>query len=912
MAAPTNPFESLLGGQTQQGNPFDSLASQPGVNPFGDLIGESQPQSGGFLKTTLHSLGGVVGGIGKVLSAPQRATTGVETKLLEKAGVLKNQTPGTGIVAGVKGEMSNIDLLHRIGNETGKGGLITGQYNPTTSVFGNFIRELPSAAIGTVADVFLDPLTVLGKAGKIGEATKAIGSLAKEGAVKAAEEIPAVQKIGEMLGKAFITRYGQSEEFQALDKGRKVAESAIPEKIGKLTSDIIEKPAFIQQRIAQVIKGGITTKEEIHFLAQPIRDELDRVGESISNLNPKLLSEDTFAANKGTYFPRLYTDYEIADNALDTTFGSRAVSIPGDSFKPRMADEEFAIEHLKSLPINDVKKMFPAAVLERTDAQLAALQKNYPGITKEYVTTKNLDLGTVKRIAEESRMKKGEIKEAGFPALKRLTELNVVEERQKFFSEVSKLASEEAKPGYIQMSDDKSLGSLAGKFLPAAEYKSIADLRHIPTKTEELYSKALSVWKTFKTAYNPATIARNDITNFLVLNPLGGVGPHRLDIYFKAANEMITKGHLYQLARKEGLEISTQQAAELSKKATRFYKENDGLVKQFFGKASDFNTAVKDFYGSQDKFFKMANFIKGVTEDGMTPTQAMQRAQFHLVDYSEVPEAIDWLRKSPVGIPFISFTYGVSKPLAKTLLERPDKLAAYYKILNGIQSINPMGETPAERQKELDVAPDWIQEGSYLRLPVKDQHGRGQYVDLQYILPFNIVEAKGLTPSNPILGIFSSIFLNKDAFTGKEITSKTDTSVEKIEKVTANILAQLLPSGTPLVGNSFNKIKSMLQGRPDRNGFIKGPLQTMVDVLGGIKVTPIDPTLEAQKRASEKQHELQDLHSELIKIYTDKSMFPDEQDREAANVRDKISKVYPAQSILSEGDIQGYINSLNE
>lgn len=811
-------------------NPFDDLPIAG--SRFGDLIQSVEKPTGAF-KKTLKSFGGAVGAFGKMLSIPQRATTGFIEKGLEKVGVLESKTEGLGIKAGIKEEKSNVELLKRIGRETGMGGLLTGQYTPTTSWAGNFVRELPVTITGTLADIFVDPLFIVSKPGLVAKGTRETGKLLEKGFAVIADEVPAVQKIGNILGRAFLTRFGQREEFKSLDITRKVEESLLEGEVKKLVSPIIEKPAVIQQRITQIIKGGITSDDELKSLAVPIREELDRVGESISKLNPKLLSEETFAANKGTYFPRLYTDYEFptAEKTVEHIFGSRTVSIPKEPFAKRILTE-----------------------------------------------TESLAKGT-------------RIEEAGFPALKRLIQLGVTEQRQNFFKEVSKLASTESRPGWIQLSDDKGLGDLAGKFLPAVEYSAIAAIRHIPSELERKYNTALMIWKTFKTAYNPATISRNALTNFFILNPIGGVGPHRLDIYARTVNEMKTKGALYQLARKEGLEITTQQSAELTPKATRFYRENTGLVKQFFGKLQDYHNAVRNFYGSQDKFFKLANFIKGVQEDGLTPFQAMKRAQFYLVNYSEVPKFIEWLRNQPFGVPFISFTYGVSKPLAKTLLERPDKLAAYFKILNGIQQMNPMGETKIEREKELDVAPDWIQSGTFLRLPFRDKFGRGQYVDLQYILPFNILETRSILPSNPLLNTTAAILTNRDIFTGKELTKKTDTTKEKAEKYMTTLVSQLLPSFTPFIGTSYNKLVNALRQRPDRNGFVKTKLEVFLDIISGIKITPIDPTIEAQKRASEKQGELQDLHSELKKIMLDKSLFPEEKEKESQKVIEKIRKV---------------------
>lgn len=837
---------------------FDTITAPtlPGVGRF-DTVGATQNRFSNTSATTpkndvsigsvaggaLNVFGGLVGAAGRLLTTTQAATTGLIEKGLEKVGVLKPRAD-TGIIPAIQKQESNIDLLRRVGQETGKGGVFTGQYTPSQSVFGNFIHEIPVATEGVLADIFLDPLTYVGGFGLVKRATTAVGGLVKEGATTLAHEIPAVQKMGDILGRAFVTRYGQSEAFKTLDIQRKIGESLAKENVSKLVSPVIERPAIIQQRVTQALKGAGVTDNEVKILADPIREELDRVGESISKLNPKLLSEETFQANKGTYFPRLYTDYEFAkdEEIIGQTFSPRAVSIPKEPFKARLLTEE------------------------------------------------------------QSLAKGTRIEEAGYPALKRLTQLNVVEQRQKFFSETAKLASDEPKPGYLQLSEDKSLGDLAGKFLPAAEYKAIADIRHIPSTIEEIYNRALSTWKTFKTAYNPATIARNDLTNFFVLNPLGGVGPHRLDVYARTASELMSKGPLYQLARQHGLEISTQQAAELTSKASRFYRENKGVVSQFFGKVGDFNNMVKNFYGSQDKFFKLANFIKGVTSDGLTPEKAIQRANFHLIDYSEAPELVNWLRKSPVGIPFISFTYGVSKPLAKTLLEHPEKLANYFKILRGVQLMNPLGETPAERAKEQGVLPDWISEGTFLRLPVKDTYGRSQYVDLQYILPFNILETNSILPSNPLLNILAGQLTNKDVFTGRDLTLKSDTPTEAMQKRVTNVLGQLLPSLTPLIGTSFNKIKNALEQRPDRNGFVKSKLEAFVDVLGGIKITPIDPTVEAQKRASERAKEIEELRSQLKTLMLDKSIFPEEKATRAEDIRQKLHDVGNNQPQATEGN----------
>ena len=845
-------------------NKFSNLPIEsqplPGVNKFSNLLttGESgnrfdnldQSPINDAIKITQKSFGGTIGAIGRILNIGQYAQVGITEQALEKTGILQpTGIKGTGVQAGIKQEKSNIELLRRIGQETGKGGLLTGQYTPSVSVFGNFIKEIPVTVTGLAGDIFLDPTTYVG-GGLIKRTATGFGLfgklLVKEVPIiaKAVEIVkPAVQVVGETLGKVFITRYGQRPEFKTADIKRKIEESLAQETVGKLVDNVIEKPAVIQQRITQVIKGDITNDKELNALALPIRQELDRVGESISKLNPKLLSPETFATNKGTYFPRLYTKHEFPtdEQAILNAFSFRAVSIPKARFKQRILTEA------------------------------------------------------------ESQATPSLIREAGLPSLKGLTQLNIVEQRQKFFNEINKLAGDSPKPGWIQLADDKSLGKLSGKFLPSSEYTAIAQLRRIPTEGEQIYNNALTLWKAFKTAYNPATISRNALTNFFVLNPLGTVGPHRLDIYAKTIHELTSQGAMYQLARQQGLNISTQQAAELTNKATRFYTANKTWISPFFGTVKQFHNAVSNFYGSQDKFFKLANFIKGVTEDGMTPYQAMNRANFYLIDYSEVPQFIDWLRKSPVGIPFISFTYGVTKPLAKTLLENPQRLAVYFKILSAIQQMNPTGETKQDIQDELGILPEWIHEGTYLRLPVKDQYQRGQYVNLQYILPFNILESKSILPSSPVLTILSSLLQNRDTFYNRDIYLTSDTSAEKVKKMTFFLYQQLVPSFAP-GGTSYTKVKAYLEKRPDKAGFVRQGSQVMLDVLGGIKITPIDKTLEAQKRVFEKRREIEELKNQIRRIVLDKTLTEGEKQLQTIPIHEKIRNVFKSnqQSLQSE------------
>src|SRR3990167_9081933 len=100
--------------------------------------------------------GGLLSKAGDILSTGSFAQVGLTERLLEQRGVLK-PTETSGIMGGLQQRKSNIELLRRIGSETGRGGLLTGQYTPTTSVWHNFVREIPVTTLGIAGDIFLDP-----------------------------------------------------------------------------------------------------------------------------------------------------------------------------------------------------------------------------------------------------------------------------------------------------------------------------------------------------------------------------------------------------------------------------------------------------------------------------------------------------------------------------------------------------------------------------------------------------------------------------------------------------------------------------------------------------------------------------------------------------------------------------------
>lgn len=897
------------------------------MGAFTDLKPEQIKTGGAFddLKITIKNKylsGGLVSDVGDIISTGQYATTGFLEKQLEKSSILKPSA--TGIFAGVQKRKSNIDLLRRIGADTGRGGLLTGQYTfKPTSFWHNFVRELPVATLGILGDIFLDPLLVLGKFGMIAKATGKIGGGIKLGAKSLAKEVPVVQKIGDALGRLVIPRFGETKILSELDKERIITEALQSEKNMKLTDTLIESPKAIQLRINQILRGGISVSEKekpFRLMAQAIRDEIDKAGKIISDINPDLLSEATFKKGKGNYLTYLYTKYvspteEILVQKGLGLFGKKT-RIPTDQFRPRMDFTENLSTKIKdffNLPRGKRNNIF------RGTEVMPAELNNFLTKNAKYISREEFfNQPTFGKFSDfyNARIRKdlGLIEEAGLPALQTLEKEGKAAIRVKFFDDLVQKGVFSELPTVtkrFQLPSSASLGKAADKFATRADFENIMRTIDTPSAEQQLWLRGLRLWKAWKTAYNPATIGRNDLTNFLVLNPLGGVNPWRLDIYYKSLRDWHRNGELWQAFKRAGGGLQSQASAELLDRATKLYKSDTQLQKTF-AKVSDYHNAVVKFYGSQDTIFKFVNFVKGVAEDGLSQIDAMKRAKFYLVDYSEMPLIVNWLKQSPIGAPFISFTYGVSLPFAKTMLEHPEKLANYAKILRGMQSL---GADIKVDPKEL---PDKYKEQPYsaLKLPFKDKFGRPQFLDMRYIIPFNVLEvysqnknSLGQVPvlgqlfgNNPLIQIFSGLVTNKNPYTGKEIVNSGSTSGEAVMASMDYVQKTLLPSLSPQIpvrvngkiewgGFSLSKIASALQGRPDYAGRDRDLMATLFDVLAGIKVEPLDTDLQLKINKSQFKNELEDIAAQIFKIRASRILKDEEKSKEIERLKVKLNNI---------------------
>src|SRR5690606_4603454 len=115
----------------------------------------------------------------------------------------------------------------------------------------------------------------------------------------------------------------------------------------------------------------------------------------------------------------------------------------------------------------------------------------------------------------------------------------------------TEFAEDAFRPGYVQVPKDRGWGALAGKYVPATLFNELARWERTPTALERLLKRAVSYWKFTRVVMNPAAIARNTLSNFLLADFGVGVSPFtRPDIWAKAAVDLARNTELAREARR--------------------------------------------------------------------------------------------------------------------------------------------------------------------------------------------------------------------------------------------------------------------------------------------------------------------------------------------------------------------------
>lgn len=504
----------------------------------------------------------------------------------------------------------------------------------------------------------------------------------------------------------------------------------------------------------------------------------------------------------------------------------------------------------------------------------------------------------------------GEIKDSMFPVVAGLTRAINDIENAKLFQALAKthgmtaeLAEQlgiDLSKGYTLLQGGKfgkvgakgsKLGALSGMFVP----NHIADEINEMVRSKSLLENALGAgWGFFKwgkTAGNPAGQARNVMSN-QVLNwwKLGMVpgAPSTLKAQGLAAREMAKGGKYIDEARQLGYNVNTFISAELKHmfNGPDFAAAQKGFTAGAKRMAKKFMKKTSEIYQASENHAKLSAYIYNRTTKGMGKAKAWAMAEAATFDYNAVGPIVRRMRESIWGVPFLTFGIKAAPLAAETALKAPHRISFIGKIKNAIEKMSDTEETARERAAE----PPWIRDGLFVKLPMKDKHGRSAYFDLTYIVPFGdlvsgqffsrqINRETGLKESAieaamrkaPVINLITELGKNQD-FYGNKIWKESDSTESQIADITRHItkmwmpppIAEQIPGGYTTKGTRQGKRRPGMFKRislADEKRLYRTGMQELMRNMG-IKIQPINADVQETYQEYEKRRALTTLLGE--------------------------------------------------
>lgn len=424
-------------------------------------------------------------------------------------------------------------------------------------------------------------------------------------------------------------------------------------------------------------------------------------------------------------------------------------------------------------------------------------------------------------------------------------------------------------------------GKLRNKYVAQSVYDDIMEIAR-PWETSEMsqiYGKLLGVWKAGKTAWNPATHGRNIFSSAIQNDVIAGLSPSRVDKYVNAIQGMINGEPELKQFRELGGYEGTFNAAELQDflgtvKAKRGSMMNRSLDYVLEHKMTSPLRAMSKAYQTEEIAFRYAAY-KHRLSLGDAPAMAMKIAKQAIPDYAQVPDLIRKARRSPIGAPFISYAYKMLPAITESAIKHPLRAGKYIALTYAMNEFakSQMGITD-EQYNQLRKSKNF-DGGSQILLPFTDKAGDPVVMDLTYNLPWgDMLEwgaaaggtfgqseggtgllDKGLSMLNPIAKSAIEIGGNRNTYTGRDLTTKSMSNVDKGKAIGGQLLNTFAPTfpsrGIP------NIIKAAV-GEKDYYGKERDLPTTLAKNLVGISVSPINQQAEMQGRTMEFKKTLED------------------------------------------------------
>jgi predicted RNA methylase len=416
----------------------------------------------------------------------------------------------------------------------------------------------------------------------------------------------------------------------------------------------------------------------------------------------------------------------------------------------------------------------------------------------------------------------------------------------------------------------KQWGALAGKWVREEIWRDLNELQLM--HRQHLWRALMTQWKLNKTARSPVVHMNNVVSNALLMDLLDV----RWQDLARGIRSYLARDRYYQEAFEHGAfgaDMMTQEIRDHVLKPllrSNTFQQSGHLgvlgqmskfVELLWSKAMAIDQKMIDIYRIEDELFRMATYIRR-RELGDTAQQAADHAREQFIDYDIRAPWVNIARNTV--LPFLAYTYRAAPLVARAVATKPWKLAKYFALAYGANAF-AYWLTGGDEDKERRVLPEreqgftWIGAPRMLRMPLNDAYGNPLFLDIRRWIPasdiFDMPDADilpaWLTPGGPLI-IGGELFLNRSAFTGKEIRNdKTQDWWERRTSEADHLWKSWMPSAAWVPGSWYwEKIANAVQGATDRQGRPYSiPLAAASSV--GIKLKPHDVEDAYARRGAE-------------------------------------------------------------
>ncbi len=648
----------------------------------------------------------------------------------------------------------------------------------------------------------------------IGDAT---GPFLSKWSLKAAS--PELRKIMRAMkidvAKAQETAAAVAKESMALSQDER-----------EMVSDLIEKE----------LRAGVVPPEHAIRLAATINTVMGKQTDELLQLG--MLSRESAERWRGEYLPRFY-ESKLTEQAGDL-WADAMRKLRGNG-KPLKGIRG---KHLRGRGMYEVIPVTQLADYETMGWEVR--DPDYqPGLT---------DTGMVqvwRDFTRQERDRMGEIRDAGFRFVMGYMQTQKDIALGRMFEALasdpdmsSKYATEDLSvqvpTGNAPGTEVRTYGKLAGRFVSPKTLSQLSMIEEAQSEALMMYRKAMGLWKESKTVLNPVAHANNVISNITMAH-FAGVSYGRVDKYLSAIKDFATKSDDVLEAKEAGLFLGTMNEAELFQSLPEELKALAQTQESTATKAGRTVFNLMSFYlrkpmgwayQAEDTFFRYLIY-KDARGRGLSPDDAVDYAQKFIFTYDDLPQGARRVRD--YGIPFFAYTYKAIPALLETALTHPERFAAPMAVIMAANAAayaiaagddddswelrlkkyltdKEYREKVREKEKlERELLPEWLRGKTSLgtertvRLGTDELTKLPMFIDISRMIPggdmFDVHANAGglpwpqpLTPNHPLLSTFGVMFLNKDAFYGKDIVDSNDTAAEASRKRLDWIWKQMTPA----------------------------------------------------------------------------------------------------------------------